>query len=881
MKLKLCFSFFLYFTFAITYSQTTISGKIRNLSGEILTGAAVTIKKDSTGSILAYGISDDDGEFKIKLNSLQDTVFLKISYMGYSVWQKTIPNINQHYEVRLTESSEILKEIFVESHIINKRGDTLSFRVSAFKGKKDRVIADVLKKMPGIDIMPTGQIFYQGQPIQKYYIEGLDLLEGRYSLANNNISADDVSDVQILENHQSVKVLDSLEFSDKTSINIKLKKSVTTSGNAEFGAGLSPILWKTKITPMLFTKKQQAIVSYQSNNVGNDVSQEIQEFSFSESPGDELDIDRWDWLGIPRISPPPFDQERWLNNNGHLGSANFLIRLKKDIDFKMNVSYLNDTQKQKGSIQTLYFTPLDTLRLIENNRNHLFLNSLKSKFILERNSNERFFKNELEINKDWDWQRGSTLRNEVQIQQKLSNPFIGIRNSLRLITPVRKRLITIDSNIGYTQSNQNLIVSPGQFQELLNNGDPYEEVDQMTTSATFFADNAAGFKKRVNSITVAPEVGFSLMRQQLSSRLALRNNGVMSFLDDPFRNELELISSRFYFSTEFNYKKNDWSWSLYTPVNYRKFKKENDISEIDSEKMRFSFEPSLYLKKVISNNWEGSISAKLNRSFGDFRNIYNGYILNNYRNIQRYNAPIAENFIESYYARLAYSNPLNSFFANTSYNFVKKKSNILYSSEVGEGGAILVEALEQDNSSDSHIFSFENSKHFRSLNSTVKFSSSYSFVNGKFLLNNILADVNNQQLNFNLGMESELTRWLSTSYSGDLSFLESTVAGNKIDEIITQKNVVDLSIFPAENQYFSIESEFYYSNFSSRTQNNYFLNFKYQFSFEKKKIDLEAYWYNVLNADKFFSISNNEFSTVQSVYYMRPSQLMVSVKFIL
>ena len=63
-----------------------------------------------------------------------------------------------------------------------------------------------------IDVLPDGKILYQGKPINKYYIEGLDLLEGKYNLANKNLPYNQVSKVQILENHQPIKVLDSLVF---------------------------------------------------------------------------------------------------------------------------------------------------------------------------------------------------------------------------------------------------------------------------------------------------------------------------------------------------------------------------------------------------------------------------------------------------------------------------------------------------------------------------------------------------------------------------------------------------------------------------------------------------------------------------------------------
>ena len=478
MKLYFCLLLLLMLWYPGVRAQTVISGKINNSGGEALSGATVTISTDSTSAILAYGISDAEGSFSIEVESASKMLFLKVSYLGYSTWSRTVPNREQQLEVELTESSEALKEVKVEARIIDQRGDTLSFSVSAFKDQKDRVIADVLRKMPGIEILPGGQIEYQGKPIQKYYIEGLDLLEGRYSLANNNISADDVSKVQILENHQPVKLLDSLEFSERASINIKLKNNVTTSGTAELGTGFSPLLWKVKVTPMIFTKKQQAIVTYQSNNTGNDVSREIRDFSITNFGRQEFSINKRDWLSIRQLAEPPFSQERWLDNNVHLGSANYLIRLQNDLDLKTNISYLNDTQRQIGNTQTRFFTPTDTIDLLEQTNNDLFYNTLQSRIILERNTNENYLKNELEVNGYWDSQRGFIDRGNAEVLQRLSNPFSVIRNKLRMLKPIGKQLITFRSNTGYTRANQNLYVRPGQFEVLLNEGEPYSEVGQ-------------------------------------------------------------------------------------------------------------------------------------------------------------------------------------------------------------------------------------------------------------------------------------------------------------------------------------------------------------------------------------------------------------------
>lgn len=61
---------------------------------------------------------------------------------------------------------------------IREAGDTLIYTVSAFADVQDKTIGDVLQKMPGIDVSATGKISYNGVSINKFYIEGRDLLEG-------------------------------------------------------------------------------------------------------------------------------------------------------------------------------------------------------------------------------------------------------------------------------------------------------------------------------------------------------------------------------------------------------------------------------------------------------------------------------------------------------------------------------------------------------------------------------------------------------------------------------------------------------------------------------------------------------------------------------
>lgn len=865
----------------IGWTQSNFTGKIIDEKGQNLSEATIIVSKDTTGTILAYGISDWEGDFNIKFNSEADSLFIKISYIGYGAWEQIISNKDQELKVSLYRSSEALKEVLVESKIIEQRGDTLSYSVSAFKDQKDRVIADVLRKMPGIEILPGGQIEYQDEPIQKYYIEGLDLLEGRYSLANNNIAADDVSKVQILENHQPVKLLDSLEFSERASLNIKLKKDVTITGSAELGAGFSPLLWKTKVVPMLFTKKNQAIVTYQSNNVGSDVSREIRDFSITDFGREEFNIDKTDWLAIRQLAEPPFSQERWLDNNVHLGSVNYLIRLKKDVDLKTNISYLNDFQQQIGNTQTRFFTPTDTIDLFENTNNDLFINTLQSKFVLERNTDDNYLKNELEINGFWDSKRGNIDTKNSQIHQRLSIPFSVIRNKVRLLKPIGKQLITFRSNTGYTEANQNLHVEPGQFQTLLNNGNNYTEMEQALKATTFFSDNSAGFTKRVRGITISPEAGISFKNQSLGSRLTIFDTDEAEILSSDFQNNLEFSTSRFYITSGFVYKKNNWNIRLTTPVNFRSFNIEDATFNENQSINRITFEPNFYIKNKFSVFWETSISAKLSNGFGDMNSIYYGFILNNYRNLQRYNSPLLENFSQNFSWQLRFRNPLKSLFANISYSFVKTKRNLLSSNQIRQNAATIFEAVEQENHANFHRLNAKISKYFSKLNTTLSLGSNYSLSTSEQLLNSNLAAVENENLAFNLDLESEITDWMSTSYTGNFSLLQTRFENRDFDEIRTQQHKLDMFFYVSDDQYFSVNSEYYFNNISEENRNNYFLNFNYQYTFKDTGIDLEASWNNVLNTKEFVRVSNTDFSYIQSTYLLRPSQVLLSLKFTL
>jgi hypothetical protein len=108
---------------------------------------------------------------------------------------------------------------------------------AGFAQPQDRSIADVMSKMPGLEIKPNGQIEYNGMAINKFYIEGLDLMGNKYALASNNLNRRHVKSVEILKNHQPIAALRGKSFSEQAAINLVLEDNAKwhLTGTADLG----------------------------------------------------------------------------------------------------------------------------------------------------------------------------------------------------------------------------------------------------------------------------------------------------------------------------------------------------------------------------------------------------------------------------------------------------------------------------------------------------------------------------------------------------------------------------------------------------------------------------------------------------------------------
>ncbi|TPV34675.1 carboxypeptidase-like regulatory domain-containing protein [Paucihalobacter ruber] len=868
----------LFWIVSYAFGQNSVEGYVKDINNTPLSGALVSLKKLDTTHIINYTVSDANGYFKLILKSTEQELQIDVSFLGFETESKIITNTNQTINFILLESEESLREVIIKAFNIEKRSDTLSYSVSQFKDLKDRTIADVMKKMPGIEILPNGQIYYMGNPIEKYYIEGLDMLEGRYNLANDNISADDVSKVEILENHQPIRVLDSLISSERTSLNIKLKNNTTVTGTAKMGAGFSPLLFETNITPLLFKKNSQSLLSYQYNNTGNDLLRNNNDFSVLNSQLNDI-VSSQNLLAIRPLSQPPLKSQLWLDNKDHFFSINHLYRLKNKTELKLNVAYFNGDRTENGARNTAYFTANDTISFREDISNKIYRSTLNTKLIVEKNSDKNFIKNVFNISSLWNTERGVVNNNSTNINQRVKNPLISVSNQLEIIKPFGKQLVNFNSVAAYLKTDESLMVKPGQFNQILNNSESFEQNRQNVATATFYTQNTIGLTKKVKSFTISPEMGFDLKNENLSSSLFKLEDQALTSQDIEFQNDLSMLNSNIFIKKRIQFKNNKWLVVLDSPFLLRYFNINNQISNNDQNLTRFNYEPSLTATKKLLPYWEVGINAGIKNNFGGLNSVYDGFILKNYLTLLRYNSILSEQRAYSTRFNIGYRDALNAIFTKLSIALGENQNNLLFNNFIADDGSLIVETFEQNNKSSFNRIELVASKYFNNIKTTVNATGRYSLNKLPQIVNGDLVTFTIPSQSYKLNIESNINKIISLSAESLINLSKIRSETTSFSSIKNWENTLNVFFYFSNRQYLNFEFENYFNKIGDNTNNNTFLNLSYQLTINKPKLDTKISWTNILNTNDYISLFNNQFSTNANVFVLRPSQLLLSVQF--
>lgn len=462
MKREIVFLISLWITL-LSFAQggKTYSGKVTDANGKPLAKVAV-ILLNPKGNTVKFTRTDLQGNFSIDSPEGKEVSKIAFINLGYARQNIEIGKfIKGDKTIKMEEKVQEIREVEVKPEVFKIKGDTIAYSVLGLREKQDRTIEDVIARIPGIRVDVTGQISYKGKNINKFYVDGKDMVGDSYAMVSKNLSADKVDSVEVLQNHQPVKSLQGKQFSEVAALNLVLKDGVKLhwTGTAELGSGMflqSPWHWtrKARLVEMYFGNKMSAVSMYKHNNVAEDMEREVMGFSMDYSEQGQLS-------NIGGIGTG-----RYGFNNSHLFATNWYFKTGENSSTRLQLTGLWDKSTSHGYSERTYLDVDNEATVVENRDASSYTSHWKGEWSYSLNAAKMYFRNELVGNLAFDHSHSTTTLNGKNTYERVLPRKRSLSDVLEINLPSKDGFNFIRSVLSYSYLPGSLLLYNGTEEQL-------------------------------------------------------------------------------------------------------------------------------------------------------------------------------------------------------------------------------------------------------------------------------------------------------------------------------------------------------------------------------------------------------------------------------
>lgn len=294
-----------------------------------------------------------------------------------------------------------------------------------------------------------GRIFYNGESINRFYIEGLDVVGGRYAIATRNISPDDIISVNVYENHQPKRVLKDISFSEKAAINLKMKKKsmLKPVGNVRGGAGTDDngdAKWLGELFGMLIAPGAQTIITGKGNNWGRSYSNETQ-ILISENTSEESVASNL--YGDTPFGKAKIPAERYFDNRSASASVNTVAKFGEYGKLGFTADYTDENNRITNSESITYSNGDDpSIGFHETIGSHPHSREVKGTANVEYNAPKNYISDKLSFRGRFA-DNSYGIRNTDVVRQLSRTDNYSFKNAFDGTVRIGNRIISVKSDI--------------------------------------------------------------------------------------------------------------------------------------------------------------------------------------------------------------------------------------------------------------------------------------------------------------------------------------------------------------------------------------------------------------------------------------------------
>lgn len=864
--------------------QKNYSGTVGDSTQPIASANVFIANADAV--LLTFAITNEKGSFQINLSKelLQQAVWIEATCIGYKKERIKFDPEKQTYHFNLTRDPVFLREVTVTNRPrLLQMGDTLRYIVSSFAEKEDRSIGDVLRRMPGIKIMEDGTIYYNDKQIDNLYIQGDDLMSGKYGTATKVIRKEMIKSVDVIQNHQPIKVLKDKVYSDKASVNLVLadENSIKVSAGGSIGLGL-PKLYDVSGNSILLNKKIKSINLASINNAGNDYRNQLKSQG-SGNMGGSIDKDIPEVaLSMSSAPLPNIAQHYYFDNNSLILNFNNLYNLKNAFQLKANVQVFNDVNHFVYNGNTKNFIGSDTVVYNDDERVRNHPRAFNGTFQVLANKEKFYFSNSTQY-RFWQEMNGAQMRfNDNTFSQGLRNKRHELNNDLHWIPTLKSSAVLELRWLFKTATvNKQLTLYDGFVSSISGHEGLYDSIIQQLKDPVLLSNIFLSRKRSWQWGTVYQNAGWIIEDHIMRSSLSFLKNGALTPYSGDDGNHQNWRSNQYYITNGLDFKIKKWSGSLQLPLILQRIHDAQKFYAHNSSLNKLRFTPKLSARHQIDLEKQLSVNYSYNTTFGDFTDTYLGNILKNYRNLSSSQGVLPFNKVHSSSLNYSSQKSIKLFFFNADVSYSHITANTLLSSDITDSleQTVLVreknvqERWSANAGISQFIFPIK-------LNASLK--AGYSFSSSNFMLNNELTTINSRSLSGSVQFSKRFSDRISLEYSGRYEYVKVSPSEDVSQKQLPQKvrnfnQTIKTSYIPSKRLLFDfvIRNAIQKNNFL--TQDYFFSDARIRYTFSKRKFDLNIEAYNLFNVKDYIYFNADTYRLITNHYHLRGRMIMAKV----
>lgn len=223
-------------------SFTVKAQVLDSLTREPIAFASAYLRHPKDTVITSFALTDTLGKAELKKVAKGEHM-LCVEYLGYRpVYRKIYVRDNYDAKTILMQPDDkVLKAASVSAvgTPMEMKGDTLIYNASSFRVMSNDNLADLLKKMPGVEVGEDGTVKVNGKEVSKITVGGRTFFLGDNKATLDNLPAKIVDKVKVIDKESESAEFTGIKGDKEKVMDVELKEEYKSGwfGNAKLSGG--------------------------------------------------------------------------------------------------------------------------------------------------------------------------------------------------------------------------------------------------------------------------------------------------------------------------------------------------------------------------------------------------------------------------------------------------------------------------------------------------------------------------------------------------------------------------------------------------------------------------------------------------------------------